>query len=113
MARRIYRKRYSSWSSNVRVKLRRNNFGNEGMMLEYLHYDPMTYVMLDGDELIGWALAHKYPPNGYFAMFFVKRRYRRKGVGTQLAENIKQYYKKIYVRAEDSRSKSFFNTVGL
>jgi len=114
MARRIHRKLYRNWSPGVKTKLRRNNFGLGGLMRASLDDNPVTYVMLDDDELIGWALVLKCSYRGDFAMFFVKRRYRRKGVGTRLVERIKKHHDDIYVDASGSRAaEGFFDAAGL
>jgi GNAT superfamily N-acetyltransferase len=76
--------------------------------------------MLDGDELIGWALVlgeerYEWGWHGFgsnFAMFYVKKRYRRQGVGTQLADWIRKDHD--FVTIDYSyRSEEFFLSVGL
>ena len=86
--RRIHVKNYSAWDPKTKRKLRRNNLGEYGLMREALYQDPLTFVMLDEDELIGWSILindyNFYIKHPLFGMFFVKKRYRRQGVGTAL-----------------------------
>ena len=104
--RRIHKKPYSNWTPIVKLMLRRATFGCVGMMRESLVYNPMTYVMLDGDELIGWALVVKEHSN--FAMFYVKKKYRCGGMGTRLATRIKKDYEDVHVQPWDDTSERFF-----
>jgi GNAT superfamily N-acetyltransferase len=123
MVRRVYCKQYNEWSPDIKTKLRRNNFGRYGgggMMRHALFYDPMTFVMLDDQELIGWALvSNERITNGRGvyggrpAMFWVKRRYRRQGVGTKLAKRIQKQYRRLEIEPYDVASENFFEAVGL
>ena len=118
--RRVYRKRYSDWSETVKAQLRRANHGANGYMRATLEYDPMTYVMLDAGQLIGWALVGDQgdtyacwdmQPEIPMAMFYVKKVYRRQGVGTRLATRIRRDYKKVDVSTYDAEK--FFQSVKL
>lgn len=105
MTRRIHRKLYKNWSPDIKTKLRRNNFGQDGLMRDCLHYNPLTYVMLDNNELIGWALV-----DNHYAMFFVKKRYRRQGVGAKLAKKIRRHHNEAHAYSHDAPD--FFEAVG-
>lgn len=112
--RRIYRKLYSAWPLATKRKLQRNTFGWRGGMLPTIRdYDPMTYVMLDKGEVIGWALVLERPIADDFAMFYVKSCYRRQGVGTKIANRIKKDYVQLYVEPHNRASDGFFASVGI
>lgn len=89
-------------------------------MLYALRFNPITYVMRDGDELIGWALVAKanqhdygWGSGGNFAMFYVKKRYRRQGVGTKIANRIMKDRRRINFGANDDEAVAFFQSLGL
>lgn len=115
--RRVYKKNYMDWPAPLRKKLRAATLGKNGFMLESLKFNPVTYVMLDGDTLLGWALVAMHGENPMydwhnFAMFYVKSAYRRQGVGTRIAKRIKRDYNPVRFGAYDAPAARFFESVG-
>ena len=60
-----------------------------------------TFIALDGEKLVGFISGtvrevDKENPNasGYLHTFIVEKEYRRRGIGTQLLEQVEQYFKK-------------------
>ncbi len=108
--RKIYHKLYSDWSTKTQAQLRKYNLGEfGGMMYDSLSEDPNTFVMMDQGVVIGWALVNQ----SNWAMFFVRKGYRRQGIATKLVQRIKLCYDNIYVDGHDNMSYRFFEAVHL
>ena len=110
--RRIYCKYYSKWTDDIQTQLRKNTFGNLGLMIGVIRTkNPMTYVMLDAKKVIGWALVDETSQSNNFAMFFIPKKNRRQGIGTKIAKRIKKDYHSFYVEPWNTSSQKFFDSV--
>jgi GNAT superfamily N-acetyltransferase len=99
------------------------NFRHNGMMQSSLSWERKNHpstaraVMVEEDgNLLGWALIFGANPGRQREVhFYVRKQYRRKGVGTILMKKVWHHTSPHEMRVDphDSASSGFFNAMGL
>lgn len=71
-------------------------------------------LVWDNDKLIAWGISYKWRSRAdNEIMLFVHWDHRRKGIGTNLIEELKNVSSKVRCFPWDDRSRSFFNAIQL
>jgi GNAT superfamily N-acetyltransferase len=68
-----------------------------------------TVLCVEGDKILGWALVDKKCRD---IMIYVRKNYRRMGVGTKIMKKIRSKFGKYNVYDNTIPTKSFFKSVG-
>lgn len=75
----------------------------------YFEKDSKVCYCLDKKEFVGWGLLWKDYNKSYSLMLFVRKQYRRLGIGTKIIKILsKKIKKKIDVYPHNKTSKKFF-----
>ena len=86
---------------------------NSGLLLsisESRNKDKLHTVMcVEGDKVLGWALVNKHNED---IMIYVRKNYRRMGIGTKIMKKIRSKFGKYNVFDDTVVTKSFFKSTG-
>lgn len=86
---------FGDWPAEVRRQLMRLTLREESGMRDVItRYDgdnTRTWVATHGGKIVGWALLDRHGYGGSDAMFYVQRKYRRRGIGAALHKRVISY----------------------
>jgi GNAT superfamily N-acetyltransferase len=108
----IINKRYFDWSPAMRRQLRSLSLRGEGDMCKVLAKKTCdTFVVFDNNIIVGWAIYSEDPwykaePGDF--MLYVRKSYRKKGVGRMLIRAASQKYGKLLIHPWNTNSGRFF-----
>jgi len=105
----IVNKTYNNWTPIMRKHLRNLTF-KEGLMRNIVSTYPCdTFVAFENDLIIGWGIfiLNKRITNNDF-MLYIRKSYRRKGIGKKIVKSAIKKYGKISIYIWDNISSKFF-----
>jgi GNAT superfamily N-acetyltransferase len=102
-----------NWSSSVRKKLRSLSLRGIGDMSKIIARKKCdSFVMFDGQMIVGWAIYSMEPwystDSGDF-MIYVRKVYRKQGVGRMLLQAAVKKYGVLRIHPWDRNSGKFFS----
>lgn len=119
---RVYHKKLYECDKKLLNQFKRLNFGEDGMMRDLLEYSRIFidsyvfYIMDYNSGVAAWALCCRTPENinKFVLNIYVKKKYRRKGLGKRIIRYVDRYSPKliksiIEVLPHDFPSDEFFS----
>jgi len=113
----IYYSLLSQIPPDIYKKLYSLNFRNGGQLRSQLIYarsrdNDQSHIvyMMENDMLLGWGLAYPNGHSKYYYQCYVRKSYRRQGIGSRLFNKVikKSKLDKLIIFDNDSTSKQFY-----
>ena len=105
--------KYSKLSEDLRKQVYRNNLRDKGLMRYALKEDEFPiYVIHEDGSLVGWAQVTRQlsSPSQFrdLAMFYVKAKYRKKGIAGRLMKRLLKDWRKedLYMHVDSCYNKA-------
>lgn len=115
---RIVRKKYCDWDRKTKqILMGLTVSGTSGMRESIIKNKELeTFIALNDDIIVGWGLFVPKKENSWThadacAMVYVRRSYRKKGIGRKLLNRIARYNKKFATHGWSDEADIFFNKV--
>lgn len=102
---------------NLILKFKRNSFRSGGHLFENFielkneYSSKVCYCETSKGVFCGWGFLARGIDKTYFIMLFVKKKFRRLGIGTKIIKLLSRRKKNIEVYSHDKISRKFFQSI--